>query len=62
MKYRIEECEVCGIMNPTLVIRGWADSTINHIKIKSPNQCSYLTYTNLTYLNFYCNMDHIQYT
>ena len=33
MKYRIEECEVCGIMNPTLVIRGWADSTINHIKI-----------------------------
>ena len=38
MKYRIEECEVCGIMNPTLVIRGWADSTINHIKIKSPDE------------------------
>ena len=38
MKYRIEECEVCSIMNPTLVIRGWADSTINHIKIKSPDE------------------------
>ena len=34
VRYRIEECEVCGVLNPTLVIRGWVENTANEIIIK----------------------------
>lgn len=34
VRYRIEECEVCGVLNPTLVIRGWVENAANEIIIK----------------------------
>ena len=37
MKYRIDECVVCGVMHPKVVINGWVENEANAIVVYSGN-------------------------
>lgn len=39
LKYKFYEVVICGIKNPTLIIRGWVDNSIDYIVVKSNNNC-----------------------
>lgn len=38
MKYKIEEAVITGIKNPSLIVRGWVDSSAIHMIIKDNNK------------------------
>jgi Glycosyltransferases, probably involved in cell wall biogenesis len=41
MRFRIEECVICGIVNPRLVLRGWVENTVDKILITDSADFNY---------------------
>ena len=38
MKYRIDDCTIGGIINPTLTLLGWVDNSVDKIVIEASNK------------------------
>ena len=39
LRYKFDEAIICGIKNPTLVIRGWVDNNADFLVVKNNNNC-----------------------
>ena len=37
MKYLIDEAVICGIKNPSLIIRGWVENSAEYLVVKKGN-------------------------